>query len=266
MSRSSASIWSGCSTGPPRPDLPAAGRGVADLLAARPGVRPDHLRPRPALRRRQARPHRPCRLLARRRRPVRGEPRPGEPQARRRRAAGRPVGRRLRRAGIQYDRRKRRVVCRGRREVVTAPPLPRGRRRGRAELHGPARRGFVLRAAPGPPTIGPEARRNRAHTPSCPPSMRPGSADAHAEGPRRIPKPILIEWRTRNPGTRGGWPSPAHDRGIARDVVMQSPASVRPAPLRGRRSPPSSWRRSYAWPSTRCWATCSPSPRCSSPS
>ena len=68
----------------PRPDLPSARRGVPDFLAARPPVRPDHLRPRPALRRGQARPDRPCRLLARRGRPVRGEPRPGEPQALRR--------------------------------------------------------------------------------------------------------------------------------------------------------------------------------------
>ena len=60
----------------PRPEVPAARRGIADDLAARPGVRPDHLRPRPPLRRRQARADRPCRLVAGRRRAVRGESRP----------------------------------------------------------------------------------------------------------------------------------------------------------------------------------------------
>ena len=72
----------------PRPDVPSARRGIADDLAARPELRPDHLRPRPPLRRRQARPDRPCRLVAGRGRAVRGQPRPGEPQAGRRPCGG----------------------------------------------------------------------------------------------------------------------------------------------------------------------------------
>ena len=51
-------------------------------LASRSSVRPDHVRPRPPLRRRQARPDLPCHLLADRRRALRGEPRPEELQAR----------------------------------------------------------------------------------------------------------------------------------------------------------------------------------------
>ena len=57
---------------------------LGEALAARDHIRSHHLCPRPALRRRQTRPDRPCRLLAHRGWSVRGKSRPGQSQVRRR--------------------------------------------------------------------------------------------------------------------------------------------------------------------------------------
>jgi SAM-dependent methyltransferase len=81
-------------------------------------------------------------------------------------ADGNPAGRRvaadLRRSGLEYERLEATGLLPGSQGGRPAVPLPRGRRPGRAELHGAARRGFVLRTSFGEPNPGPLIRNRPA--------------------------------------------------------------------------------------------------------
>ena len=116
-SRSWASIWSGCSKGS-IPISPACDWSRRRFVRGGPiDPRPGHLRPRAALRRRQAGADRSCRLLAHPGGAIRGEPGPWQPEARRWPAVGEEVVTDLVVAGLEYDRRRRPVTCRGRRTM-----------------------------------------------------------------------------------------------------------------------------------------------------
>lgn len=110
-----------------------------------PGLRPDHVRPRTALRRRQAhRPH-PRGQLAHQRWPARRRSRPGERQTPPRPPRRTPADQRTAPGGLRVQPAPAPRHPRRPRQAVTPLRLPRRRPPSRPQLHRPARGRLLLR-------------------------------------------------------------------------------------------------------------------------